>query len=116
MVVELATERWRRDGGWDPPTPIPESAFELRGAAIETTLRRACETGRCRVRRADDERPTQSLRWDDGAPYQFRLCVSREDNGRYEISGAFHRGAEKIPVTEAAMVHWECIVVAHDMI
>jgi superfamily II DNA or RNA helicase len=116
IVVELGTERWRRDGGWDPPTPMPESAFELRGAAIETTLRRACESGRCHVRRSDDERPTQSLRWDDGGPWQFRLCVSREDNDRYEITGAFHRGNEKIPITEPAMVHWECIVIARGMI
>jgi hypothetical protein len=116
MVVELATERWRRDGGWDPPTPIPESAFELRGAAIEATLRRACETGRCHVRRSDDERPTQSLRWDEGPPYQFRLCVSREDNDRYEITGAFHRGAEKIDVSQPAMVYWEGIVIARGMI
>src|SRR4051812_2755399 len=116
MVVELATERLRRDGGWDPPTAIPESVFELRGGAIETTLRRACETGRCHVRRTDDERPTESLRWDDGAPYQFRLCVSREDNDRYEITGAFHRGAEKVAVVDADMIHWECIVIARGMI
>ena len=91
MVVELATERVRRAGGWDPPEPIPESAFELRGDAIEKTLRRACEGGRCHVRRNDGERPTAPLRWDDGPPWQFRLGVSREDNDRYEITGAFHR-------------------------
>jgi superfamily II DNA or RNA helicase len=116
LVVELATERWRRDGGWDPPTPIPESAFELRGVAIETTLRRACETGRCHVRHTDDERPTQSLRWDDGGPWQFRLCVSREDNDRYEITAAFHRGAERVSTSEPALIHWEGIVIAHGMI
>jgi superfamily II DNA or RNA helicase len=112
MVVELATERVRRAGGWDPPVPIPESAFELRGDAIEKTLRRACESGRCHVRRSDDERPTEPLRWDDGAPWRFRLCVSREGHDRYEITAAFHRAAERLPIAEPAMIHWEGFLVA----
>jgi superfamily II DNA or RNA helicase len=116
MVVELATEHRRRDGGWDPPSPIPESAFELRGDAIETTLRRACDSGRCHVRHSDEERPTQSLRWDDGPPWQFRLCVSRDDRDRYEITAAFHRGADKIPIAEPAMIHWERFVIARGAI
>lgn len=116
MVVELATERVRRAGGWDPPEPIPESAFELRGDAIEKTLRRACEGGRCHVRRNDGERPTAPLRWDDGPPWQFRLGVSREDNDRYEITGAFHRAAEQLPIDEPAMIYWESFVIARGAI
>ena len=50
------------------------------------------------------------------APWQFRLCVSREDNDRYEITAAFHRGTEKIPIAEPAMIHWECIVIARGLI
>ena len=116
LVVELATERVRRVGGWDPPVPIPESAFELRGDAIEKTLRRACESGRCHVRRSEGERPTEALRWDDGSPWQFRLCVSREDNDRYEITAAFHRAAETVPIAEPALIHWEGFVITRGSI
>ncbi|HEY4305055.1 MAG TPA: DEAD/DEAH box helicase [Gemmatimonadaceae bacterium] len=116
MVVELATERLRRDGGWEELTLMPESAFELRGAAIEGTLRRACDSGRCRVRRAEDEAPSEPLRWDEGGAWQFRLCVSREDHDQYEITGAFHRGHEKIAMADLAMLHWECILIADGMI
>jgi superfamily II DNA or RNA helicase len=112
IVAELATEHQRLDGSWDPPSPLPASAFELRGAAIETTLRRACETGRCRVRVAPDESPTGPLRWDDGPPWQLRVHVGREETDRYLITAALHRGRDEMSIAEPAMLHWEGWLIA----
>ena len=50
IVAEMAAEHRKLDGSWEPPTPIPSSAFELRGAAIAATLKRACDSGRCHTR------------------------------------------------------------------
>jgi len=105
IVAELAIEHQRLDGSWDIPEPLPASAFELRGAAIETTLRRACATGRCRVRVAPDEPPIGPLRWDDGPPWQLRLHVGRDETDRYLITAGLHRGRDEISIAEPAMVH-----------
>ena len=105
IVAELATEHQRLDGSWDVPSPLPASAFELRGAAIETTLRRACESGRCRL-------PTGPLRWDDGPPWQLRVHVAREEADRYVIAAGLHRGKEEMSLSDAALVHWEGWVIA----
>jgi superfamily II DNA or RNA helicase len=112
IVAELATEHQRLDGSWDLPLPLPASAFELRGAAIETTLKRACETGRCRLRAAPDEPPVGPLHWDDGPPWQLRLHVAREENDRYLITAGLHRGGREMSIAEPAMVHWEGWLIA----
>lgn len=106
IVAELASEHQRLDGTWDLPTLLPGSAFELRGAAIATTLRHACQSERCRVRVTPDERPTESLRWDDGAAWQMRVHVDRGESDRYLISAALHRGDLSMPITEPALIHW----------
>jgi superfamily II DNA or RNA helicase len=105
MVAELATEHRRLDGSWDQPSPLPASAFELRGAAIATTLRRACETGRCRVRRTPDEQPTAPLQWDDGPPWEMRIHVAREESDSYAITARLHRGRASMPISEPALLH-----------
>lgn len=112
IVAEMAAEHRKLDGSWEPPTPIPSSAFELRGAAIEATLKRACDSGRCRVRVSPDERPTTPLTWDDGPPWQLRLHVEREDLERYTITAVLRRGSEEMPIDEPALVHWEGWVIA----
>ncbi len=112
IVAELATEHQRLDGSWELPSPLPASAFELRGAAIETTLRRACETGRCRLRLAPDEPPIGPLQWDDAPPWQLRVHVAREVADRYLITAGLHRGTDEMSIAEPAMVHWEGWLIA----
>src|SRR5512143_1152743 len=112
IVAELATEHQRLDGSWELPSPLPASAFELRGAAIETTIRRACETGRCRLRAAPDEPPIGPLGWDDGPPWQLRVHVAREETDRYLITAGLHRGRNKMSIAEPAMVHREGWLIA----
>ena len=116
IVAEIATEHRRLDGSWELPTSLPASAFELRGAAIEATLRHACDAERCRLRTAADERPTKSLRWDDGPPWQLRVHVAREEPEHYVITAGLHRGGVEMPITEPALVHWEGWVIARGTI
>jgi hypothetical protein len=113
IVVELGTQRRKRDGTWDIPrqfrmssgvwhaapdpldrqiaqmlvgsgaaaafmSPMPASQFTLREAALETTLRAMCETGRCFVRSTSGSTSAEPVRWDDGDPWQLRLHVDRE--------------------------------------
>ena len=112
IVAELATEHRRLDGSWEPPASLPESAFELRGAAVEATLRHACDTDRCRVRTAPDERPIAPLRWDDGPAWQLRVHVAREETERYVITARLHRGRIEMPIGEPALLHWEGWLIA----
>ncbi len=116
IVAEVATEHQRLDGSWELPTSLPASAFELRGAAIEATLRHACDAERCRLRTAADERPTKSLRWDDGPPWQLRVHVAREEPEHYVITAGLHRGGVEMPITEPGLVHWEGWVIARGTI
>jgi hypothetical protein len=112
IVAEPATEHRRLDGSWDLPASLPSSAFELRGAAIEATLRRACDAGRVRVRSTPDERPTAPLRWDDGPPWQLRVHVARQETEHYTITAGLHRGTEEMPITEPVLLHWEGWLIA----
>ena len=115
IVAELAIEHRRADGSWENPTSLPDSSFELRGAAIETTLRRACDTERCRVRIAPDTPPTEPLRWDDGPAWQLRVHVDRadlEETERYVITARLHRGRTEISIAEPALLHWEGWLIA----
>jgi superfamily II DNA or RNA helicase len=116
IVAELATEHQPLDGSWEPPSPLPASSFELRGAAIETTLRHACETGRCRLRPAPDEPASGPLHWDDGPPWQLRIHVAREETDRYLITAGLHRGGDEMSIAEPAMVHWEGWLIARGAI
>jgi superfamily II DNA or RNA helicase len=112
IVAELATEHRRLDGSWELPSPLPESAFELHGAAIESTLRHACEAGVCRVRTTRDERPTSSLRWDEGPAWQLRVHVARGETEHYSITARLHRDRVEMSVAEPAMLHWEGWLIA----
>ncbi len=147
VVIELATERRKRDGTWEAPrtlrlstgawhaapdpvdrqiaqmlvganassaylSPMPASQFILRGPAIETTLRMMCDTGRCRVRTAANQRPTEPVQWDDGPPWQLRIHVNREESGKYSVTAALCRDNDEMSISEPMLVHWEGFVVA----
>jgi len=90
--------------------------FVLRGAAVEATMPLMCETGRCRARRAPGERPTDAIRWDDGAPWELRLRVVREDTGSCFVDAVLRRGHEEMLLSEPAMLHSEGWLVARGTI
>ena len=94
------------------PSSLPASAFELRGAAIEATLRQACDNDHCRLRTTADDPATTPLRWDDGPAWQLRIHVAREETDRYVITAGLRRGTEEMGIADPALVHWEGWVIA----
>lgn len=102
--------------GAPPPNPYGgqprTSGFVLRGAALETTLRLMCDTGRCRVRTTHGERPLDAVRFDDGPPWTLRLRVVREGTGRYFVDAVVRRAGEEMLVSEPSMLHAEGLLLA----
>jgi superfamily II DNA or RNA helicase len=104
MLIGASTNPW---GGQARPTE-----FVLRGAALETTLRLICETGRCRVRREPAERPVEAIRWDDGPPWQLRLRVVRQENNTCFVDAVLRRTHEEMLLSEPLMVHAEGVLLS----
>lgn len=90
--------------------------FIVRGAAITTTLRAICETGRCRLRQTAGEFPSEALHWDDGPPWRLRLRVARQERGAYEVTALLERDGEEMPVSEPLMLHNEGALIARGLI
>ena len=88
------------------------SRFVLRGAAVETTLRLICRTGRCRVRAAHGERPLDAVGFDDGPPWELRLRVVRQDADGCFLDAVLSRAGEEMLLAEPAMLHSEGLLFA----
>jgi len=87
--------------------------FILAASAIETTLKRMCESGRCLVRpspRSDDLSP---LAWDDGEPWDLRLAVQgTPDHETYRLDGHLAREDEVMPLTEPVLFMRDGLLIA----
>jgi len=79
--------------------------FVLPPAAIPTTLRRLCETGRCRLRLRPDDPDPPPLAWDAGGRWELHLALEewpataaaaapRRRMPRYRLAGALVRTPE----------------------
>jgi hypothetical protein len=88
------------------------SSFVLRGAALDTTLRLMCETGRCRVRRTPGERPLDPVHCDDGPPWTIGLRVVRRNDRECFFDAVLRRGGEEMLLSEPAALHPEGILFA----
>jgi superfamily II DNA or RNA helicase len=82
-------------------------ACALRGERIREIAPELCRSGRF-LRRASHRDPfdeEQSIIWDDGPTYQFRLEVVSDDRApEWTMRGRFHRGEERIDLTEPLLV------------
>ncbi len=75
--------------------------FVLAVPAFDTTFKRMCESGRCRVRLGTGKRECAPLRWDDGDAWDLRLAVrSADDTAPYQLSGHLTRGDEHMGLEE----------------
>ncbi len=75
----------------------PASRFVVSADAIDITLRRMCETGRCRVRRHAESRDELPLEWEGDDPWALRLAIRREgDSDSYGLEGWLERGDERL--------------------
>ncbi|MGH7619728.1 MAG: SWIM zinc finger family protein, partial [Gemmatimonadaceae bacterium] len=88
------------------------SGFVLHGAALETTLRLMCDTGRCRVRLSGGERPLEPVGFDDGPPWTLRLRVVRRNDRESFLDAVLRRGGEEMLLSEPAALHPEGLLLA----
>ena len=109
MLLGSVQSAWHQDGA-------RTSGFALRGAAIGTTLRLICETGRCRVRLVAGERPTDVLRWDDGPPWKIRLRIAPVAGGQQSLTAVLERAGEEMSLAEPDLLHAEGVVLAHGVV
>lgn len=80
------------------------SGFVVRANALDPTLRLICETGRCRVRAGGQLLPN-ALCWDDAAPWQFRLRVTRDAASGFVLTGVLCRDGDEMPLQDPLLLH-----------
>jgi len=87
------------DGGESPRKfVLPESSYY-------TTFRQMCETGRCRLRRANQDDALEPLSWDGSPPWEFWLEIKASPGGRYYVlDGSLRRGEERMAIAEPRML------------
>ena len=91
-------------GRYGGSTPERASTFKLPPASAHEIMAMMCETGRCVLRRAGSDL-LSTLRWDSGAPWEFRLEVRREeDPPRYQANGCLVRGDVRMPLSEPVVL------------
>jgi len=90
--------------------------FILSAAAIETTLKRMCDSARCLVRpspRADDLVP---LAWDEGDPWDLRLAViAAAEGAAYKLEGHLARGDEVMALVEPILFMRDGLLIARGL-
>ncbi|WP_411280332.1 DEAD/DEAH box helicase [Gemmatimonas sp.] len=97
-------------------TGLPTGGFFVRPRAFATTLRLMCETGRVRTRSARAELHDRPLHWDDGAPWRFRLRITRSSDGDHQLSGLFYRGDDEHDVSAPQWVHSAGVMLTADAV
>jgi superfamily II DNA or RNA helicase len=79
--------------------------YRLPGPAQELLLNRMCATGRARLRLAAEDPEPRDLAWEDGLPWEFWLCVSRDQVAKnYVVQGELRRGDEHRPLPEPVLL------------
>ena len=67
-------------------------------------VERLCRTGRCRLRRTEDEDDPPALRWDDGPPWEFWIDIrlADPDAKRWVWRGTLrrYRGDDRMDLAE----------------
>ena len=90
------------------------AGFVVGRDAFDTTLRLICETGRCRLRAENEDRPTEPLRWDGGPPWRVSLRIVRDDAAdALQLRAVLERDDATMQLNEPAMLHSSGILVAN---
>lgn len=88
--------------------------FIMDAAAIDTTLRRMCETGRCRLRANGKIGESQALRWDGDGVWSLRLEIVHAPRGdSYRLDGYLERNDERMSVREPTLMTSDGLLVVH---
>lgn len=92
------------------------STFKLPPTPSNELMAMVCETGRCVLRRPGADL-LSTLRWDSGAPWEFRLEVRREeDPPQYRAEGCLVRGQARMPLSEPLVLLRDGLLIAGDSV
>jgi superfamily II DNA or RNA helicase len=84
--------------------PAGTNRYVIRADLQAEVVERLCRTGRCRLRRTEDEDDPPSLRWDDGPPWEFWIDIRLADPAakRWTWRGTLrrHRGEDRMDLAE----------------
>ncbi len=84
--------------------PTGTNRYVLRNDLQAQVVERLCRTGRCRLRRTEDEDDPPALRWDDGPPWEFWIDIRVADPvaRRWTWRGILrrHRGEDRMDLAE----------------
>jgi superfamily II DNA or RNA helicase len=84
--------------------PVGINKFVIRTDVQAEVVERLARTGRCRLRRTEDEDDPPQLRWDDGPPWQFWIDVRLADAAakRWTWRGVLlrNRGKDRMDLAE----------------
>lgn len=87
--------------------------FIMDSAAFDTTLRRMCETGRCRLRADGRGGDSSALAWDADGVWSLRVAVVHaSDEDAYRLDGYLERNGERLSVRDAAILTSDGLMVA----
>ena len=89
-------------GAASPGGPAIPKRFVLRPEVQAGLLEKLSRTGRCRLRRTEDEPNPPLLRWDDGRPWRFVIDVKAADPTarRWTWRGSLRRNDERMDLAE----------------
>jgi superfamily II DNA or RNA helicase len=76
--------------------------YVLRPEVQANIVERLCRSGRCRLKRTEDEEDPPTLRWDDGRPWRFVIDVRVADpaSRRWTWRGSLRRDDDRMDLAE----------------
>jgi len=81
------------------------SRYRVPESLQEVLLPLLCETGRCRLRRSQNDTRSEPVRWLDGEPWQLFLAVDTDAAARhYGLHGVLRRGTERRSIAESVLL------------
>lgn len=89
--------------------------FIMAADAVAITLRKMCESGRCRLRVSPNLRTESTLSWDGEAPWTLHLAVESEgaDSDRYALTGWLERADERLSLGEPTLRTGDGVLITH---
>jgi len=89
------------------PSYYGRGAFRriLPGPAQEHIVKLLCHTGRCFLRKEPSRFSENSLRWDDGEPWEIYISAEKDTSGQnYVLEGFLRRGGERVGLEKPSLL------------
>ncbi len=90
--------------------------FSLTVLMAQTMLPRVVRTGRCFLPFTTEEIDKPPLAWDDGEPWRFVLEVRGSRQNKWQLTGDFRRGEQRIAINEPLLVIPGAVLVMPDCV